>query len=93
MSPAWLTSWGCAVQVGSFEAKTKLSALLDRVERGEEVTITRHGGPIARLVPMPDGAASRHDKKIAALEWIREFQKTHSTAGERLKDWIEEGRE
>ncbi len=38
------------ITVGAFEAKTKLSELLDRVERGEEVTITRHGKPIARLV-------------------------------------------
>lgn len=40
-----------AVTVGAFEAKTKLSELLDRVERGEEVTITRHGKPVARLGP------------------------------------------
>jgi prevent-host-death family protein len=38
------------ITVGAFEAKTKLSELLDRVERGEEVTITRHGKPVARLV-------------------------------------------
>jgi prevent-host-death family protein len=38
--------------VGAFEAKTHLSALLDRVERGEEVTITRRGQPVAKLVPM-----------------------------------------
>ena len=38
-------------EVGAFEAKNKLSALLDRVEQGEEVTITRHGRPVARLVP------------------------------------------
>jgi prevent-host-death family protein len=37
--------------VGSFEAKTKLSELLDRVEAGETVTITRHGKPVAKLVP------------------------------------------
>jgi prevent-host-death family protein len=37
--------------VGACEAKTHLSALLDRVARGEEITITRHGKPIARLVP------------------------------------------
>ena len=36
--------------VGAFEAKTKLSELLDRVERGEEIVITRHGKPVARLV-------------------------------------------
>jgi prevent-host-death family protein len=37
--------------VGTFEAKTKLSELLDRVEKGEEVIITRHGKEIARIVP------------------------------------------
>ena len=37
--------------VGAFEAKTHLAALLDRVERGEEVVITRRGKPVARLVP------------------------------------------
>lgn len=35
--------------VGTFEAKTKLSELLDRVERGEEFVITRHGKPVAKL--------------------------------------------
>jgi prevent-host-death family protein len=39
------------IEVGAFEAKNKLSALLDRVEQGEEITITRHGRPVARLVP------------------------------------------
>jgi prevent-host-death family protein len=44
--------------VGAFEAKTKLSELLDRVERGEEVVITRHGKPVARLVGSRDKAPS-----------------------------------
>ena len=39
------------IEVGAFEAKNKLSALLDRVEQGEEIIITRHGRPVARLVP------------------------------------------
>lgn len=38
--------------IGAFEAKTHLSALLDRVERGEEVVITKHGRPVARLLPV-----------------------------------------
>ena len=38
-------------EIGSFEAKNKLAALLDRVERGEEIVITRHGRAVARLVP------------------------------------------
>ncbi len=39
------------MQVGAFEAKNTLGALLDRVERGEEIVITRHGKPVARLAP------------------------------------------
>jgi prevent-host-death family protein len=38
-------------EIGAFEAKNKLGFLLDRVEQGEEVVITRHGKPVARLVP------------------------------------------
>ena len=37
--------------VGAYDAKTRLSELLDRVERGEQIVITRHGRPIARLIP------------------------------------------
>jgi prevent-host-death family protein len=40
-----------APEVGAFEAKNTLGTLLDRVERGEEIIITRHGKPVARLVP------------------------------------------
>lgn len=38
-------------KIGAFEAKNKLGSLLDRVEQGEEIVITRHGKPVARLVP------------------------------------------
>ncbi|HKE26428.1 MAG TPA: type II toxin-antitoxin system prevent-host-death family antitoxin [Bryobacteraceae bacterium] len=38
-------------EIGAFEAKNKLAALLDQVEKGEEIVITRHGRPVARLVP------------------------------------------
>jgi prevent-host-death family protein len=37
--------------IGAFEAKTKFSELLDRVSHGEEITITKHEKPVARLVP------------------------------------------
>ena len=39
------------LEIGAFEAKNTLGALLDRVQRGEEIIITRHGKPVARLVP------------------------------------------
>ena len=39
-------------QIGAYEAKTHLPQLLDRVARGESLTITRHGRPVAHLVPV-----------------------------------------
>jgi prevent-host-death family protein len=57
------------VEISASEAKNKLGMLLDRVEAGEEVIITRHGKPIARLVSNTAeiGAANAR----AALERIR----------------------
>ncbi len=43
-------------QIGAFEAKNTLGALLDRVQQGEEIVITRHGKPVARLAPYAGGA-------------------------------------
>jgi len=48
------------MSVGAYDAKSRLSELLDRVEKGEQIVITRHGKPIARLVP--EGG---HDKVAA----------------------------
>ena len=42
-------------EIGAFEAKNTLGTLLDRVERGEEIVITRHGKPVARLVASSGG--------------------------------------
>ena len=44
-----------APEIGAFEAKNTLGTLLDRVEQGEEIVITRHGKPVARLVPNSGG--------------------------------------
>ena len=57
-------------EVGAFEAKNMLSALLDRVERGEEIVITRHGKPVARLVPNTGGID--RSQAQAAIQRIRE---------------------
>lgn len=59
------------ITVGAFEAKTHLSALLERVGGGEEVLITRHGKPIARLVPAATADRARIDKAIARLKTAR----------------------
>jgi len=57
-------------EVGAFEAKNTLSALLDLAERGEEIVITRHGKEVARLVP-PKGRVNREEAR-AAIRRIRE---------------------
>jgi prevent-host-death family protein len=57
-------------EVGAFEAKNKLSQLLDEVERGEEITITRHGKEVARLVPARQGF--NREEARAAVRRIRE---------------------
>jgi prevent-host-death family protein len=57
-------------EIGAFEAKNTFGTLLDRVERGEVIVITRHGRPVARLVPN-SGGIDRSQAKAAA-ERIRE---------------------
>ena len=56
-------------EIGAFKAKNTLGSLLDRVERGEEIVITRHGKPVARLVA--SGAALDRASSKAAAERIR----------------------
>ncbi len=55
------------------EAKAHLSSLLDEVERGETIVITRHGKPIARIVPEADSRQARIARAMAEIE---EFRKT-----------------
>ena len=76
--------------VGSFDAKTHLPQLLERVAKGEEFPITKHGKPVARLVPVTVGA--RPDVR-AVVEEMKAFRKGN-TLGEGLtvRDLIEEGR-
>lgn len=58
------------IQIGLFEAKTHLSSLVDRVEKGEIVEITRHGHAVAKLVPIRD---THNDARIQALEALIPF--------------------
>ena len=59
-------------KVSAFEAKTHFGELLDRVSKGEEVVITRHDRPVARLVPE---GAQRLDEVRRAVAGLRELQK------------------
>jgi len=78
--------------VGSYEAKTHLPRLLDEVANGETITITKHGRPVARLVPPP--GAEKPDVGKAIDEW-RAYRKAHNITlgpGMTIKEMIEEGR-
>lgn len=77
-------------EVGAFEAKNTLSALLDLAEAGEEIVITRHGKEVARLVP-PRGTINR-DAARQAAQRIREMSKGVTLGGLSIKDLVNEGR-
>ena len=57
------------MEIGASEAKKRLSALLDQVEQGVEVTVTRHGRAVARLVPV--SGTSQQEARRAAMARIR----------------------
>ena len=77
-------------KVGAFEAKNKLGELLDCVEAGEEVIITRRGRTVARLLPPQQLAGSERARNAAA--GIRSMSKGVTLGGLNLKDLIAEGR-
>jgi prevent-host-death family protein len=58
-------------KVSAFEAKTRFGELLDRVSKGEEVVITRHDKPVARMVPE---GVPRLDQVRRAVAGLRELQ-------------------
>ncbi len=71
-------------EIGAFEAKNTLGTLLDRVERGEEIIITRHGKPVARLGPLSEGL--NRAEAYRAAERIRNRAKMLNFGG---FDWAE----
>ena len=77
------------ITVGAFEAKTHLSALLDRVAGGEEVIITKHGKPIARLVSAVQIDRTRVNE---AFEKLKALRKGKTLGGLSWKTLRDEGR-
>ena len=75
--------------IGAYEAKTHLPRLLDEVEKGERITITKHGRPVAILVP-PDTEPARDVE--ALMERMREFRKGNRLNGLSIRELIDEGR-
>ena len=81
------------IVVGAFEAKTKFAELLDKVEAGETVTITRRGKPVAQLVLVKDD-----DEQERMRELIEEIKRTRvgqdrgAGPGTTIKELIRAGR-
>ena len=79
------------IEIGAFEAKNTLSALLDRVEKGEEVTITRRGKPVAKLTGTGHDAA-RREVAIKAAADLLEMSKGVTLGGISIRELIDDGR-
>jgi prevent-host-death family protein len=75
--------------VGAYEAKTHLPKLLERVQKGERITITKHGVPVAVLQP-PDPSKKVDVRSVVAE--LRRFRDKHRLGGTSIRDMIEEGR-
>ena len=78
------------MDVGIYEAKTKLASLVHLVEQGQTVTITNRGRPVADLVPTQDSGKSSIDMLIGEILAARSRQPVVN--GVQLQAWKEEGR-
>lgn len=77
------------VEIGSYDAKTKLPELLREVQGGRRYRITLRGKPIADLVPTDEAHA---DDRHAAIAAMRDFPKVRGLDPATVGDWIREGR-
>ena len=76
--------------MGAYEAKTHLPKLLSKVAKGERITITRHGVPVAVLAPI-----GPRDRKLPGelIEEIRKFSRGRDISLDEIRSAIDEGRE
>ena len=77
-------------EIGAFEAKTRLGQLLDQVEAGEDILITRRGKPVARL--SAPGSTYDRERALAAVARIKARRKGLTLDGLKIEDLIDEGR-
>ena len=82
------------IAFGTYHAKTHFTDLLARVESGEEITITRHGRPVARIVPIADAARrTESDDIVGEFRKIRQaVAKRGGMKGVSIRDLVREGR-
>jgi prevent-host-death family protein len=77
------------VRVGAFEAKTHFASLLERAAKGEEIVITRHGTPVAKLTPM---SADNRERRREAIQRLLEFSKGQTLGDLTIRELRDEGR-
>lgn len=75
-------------EIGAYEAKTHLPKLLERIQKGERFIITRHGRPIAELVPVarPDSESVQQ-----TIKGIRSFRESLRQRGVHLQSLLKKG--
>ena len=83
--------------VGLFEAKTHLSELIARAERGEETIITRHNKPVAKIVPIMKVSPALVRQRLKAIAGMQEIGREMIARGgpitnEEILGWVREGR-
>ena len=79
-------------EIGLFEAKNTLSALVTRAEKGEEIVITRHGQPAAKLIPMQPFDREKARKAAEGLRALAKEMKLGPFNWEEWKSYRDEGR-
>lgn len=79
-----------AETIGAYEAKTHFSALLEKVEAGQQFIITKHGTPVARLIPTKKELTAAERRKVID-DWIKRPDKP-TLNGLKIRDLINEGR-
>lgn len=77
------------IEIGSYDAKTKLAELLRQVQAGRRYTITLRGKPVADLVPSEQ---ARRTDTAAAVAAMRAFTRVQGVPAERVAEWVAEGR-
>jgi len=78
--------------IGLFEAKTKLSEIVRKVEQGERFTITVRGRAAAELVPVPPTVPLRTPEEIEEAYQRLRNPRIEGVSHETIRSWIEEGR-
>jgi prevent-host-death family protein len=77
------------VKVGAFEAKTHFASLLERAAKGEEIVITRHGTPVAKLVPV---STENRERRREAIQRLMEFSKGQTLGDLTIRELRDQGR-